>query len=214
MKLIAEHEIGNVGRIIESIDEDGKKSLFMEGIFAQAEKKNRNKRVYPKKVLEGAMEKYIEEYVKQNRALGELNHPKEVAPNLERACILIKELNWKGNDVVGKAKVLSTPTGELVKSLIRDGVQLGVSTRGVGSLSEKNGESIVESDYTISAIDVVSNPSGIDCWVNGVLENVEYYYDKGVLCECTAEEYLLHKKKGSIIQIQEDFENFLKNLVI
>jgi hypothetical protein len=214
MKLIAEHEIGNVGRIIESLDENGQKSLFMEGIFAQAEKKNRNKRVYPKKVLEGAMEKYIEEYVKQNRALGELNHPKEVAPNPERACILIKELNWKGNDVVGKAKVLSTPTGELVKALIRDGVQLGVSTRGVGSLSEKNGESIVESDYTISAIDVVSNPSGIDCWVNGVLENVEFYYDKGVLCECTAEEYLSHKKKGSIIQIQEDFENFLKNLVI
>lgn len=214
MKLIAEHEIGNVGRIIESIDEDGQKSLFMEGIFAQAEKKNRNKRIYPKKVLEGAMEKYIEEYVKQNRALGELNHPKEVAPNPERACILIKELNWKGNDVIGKAKVLSTPTGELVKSLIKDGVQLGVSTRGVGSLSEKNGDSIVESDYTISAIDVVSNPSGIDCWVNGVLENVEYYYDKGVLCECTAEEYLLHKKKGSIIQIQEDFESFLKNLVI
>lgn len=214
MKLIAEHEIGNVGRIIESIDENGQKSLFMEGIFAQAEKKNRNKRVYPKKVLESAMEKYIEDYVSKNRALGELNHPKEVAPNPERACILIKELNWKGNDVVGKAKVLSTPTGELVKSLIKDGVQLGVSTRGIGSLSEKNGETIVESDYTISAIDVVSNPSGIDCWVNGVLENVEYYYDKGVLCECTAEEYISHKKKGSIIQIQEDFENFLKNLVI
>ena len=215
MKLIAEHEIGNVNLIREGIDEKtGEKTIFMEGIFAQAEKKNRNKRIYPKKVLEGAMEKYIEEYVKKSRALGELNHPKEVAPNPERACILIQDLKWKDNDVYGKAKVLSTPMGEIVKSLIKDGVQLGVSTRGVGSLSEKNGQTLVESDYTISAIDVVSNPSGIDCWVNGVLENVEYYYDKGVLCECSAEEYLLHKKKGTIVQIEEDFNNFLKNLVL
>ena len=215
MKLIAEHEIGNVNLIREGIDEKtGEKTIFMEGIFAQAEKKNRNKRIYPKKVLEGAMEKYIEEYVKKSRALGELNHPKEVAPNPERACILIQDLKWKDNDVYGKAKVLSTPMGEIVKSLIKDGVQLGVSTRGVGSLSEKNGQTLVESDYTISAIDVVSNPSGIDCWVNGVLENVEYYYDKGVLCECSAEEYLLHKKKGTIVQIEEDFSNFLKNLVL
>jgi hypothetical protein len=215
MKLIAEHEIGNVNLIREGIDEKtGEKTLFMEGIFAQAEKKNRNKRIYPKKVLEGAMEKYIEDYVKKSRALGELNHPKEVAPNPERACILIQDLKWKDNDVYGKAKVLSTPMGELVKTLIKDGVQLGVSTRGVGSLSEKNGQTLVESDYTISAIDVVSNPSGIDCWVNGVLENVEYYYDKGVLCECSAEEYLLHKKKGSIIQIEEDFNKFLANLVL
>ena len=214
MKLIAEHEIGNVNLIREGIDEKtGEKTIFMEGIFAQAEKKNRNKRIYPKKVLEGAMEKYIEEYVKKSRALGELNHPKEVAPNPERACILIQDLKWKDNDVYGKAKVLSTPMGEIVKSLIKDGVQLGVSTRGVGSLSEKNGQTLVESDYTISAIDVVSNPSGIDCWVNGVLENVEYYYDKGVLCECSVEEYLLHKKKGTIVQIEEDFSNFLKNLV-
>ena len=146
--------------------------------------------------------------------MGEINHPKEVAPNPERACILIQDLKWKDNDVYGKAKVLSTPMGELVKTLIKDGVQLGVSTRGVGSLSEKNGQTLVESDYTISAIDVVSNPSGIDCWVNGVLENVEYYYDKGVLCECSAEEYLLHKKKGSIIQIEEDFNKFLANLVL
>ena len=215
MKLIAEHEIGNVNLIREGIDEKtGEKTIFMEGIFAQAEKKNRNKRIYPKKVLEGAMEKYIEEYVKKSRALVELNHPKEVAPNPERACILIQDLKWKDNDVYGKAKVLSTPMGEIVKSLIKDGVQLGVSTRGVGSLSEKNGQTLVESDYTISAIDVVSNPSGIDCWVNGVLENVEYYYDKGVLCECSAEEYLLHKKKGTIVQIEEDFNNFLKNLVL
>lgn len=214
MKLIAENEIGNLSLIREELDESGQKNLFVEGIFAQAEKKNRNKRIYPKKVLENAMNKYIEEYVSKNRALGELNHPKEVAPNPERACILIQDLHWKGNDVVGKAKVLSTPTGELVKNLIKDGVQLGVSTRGIGTLTEKNGDSIVESDYTISAIDVVSNPSGMDCWINGVLENVEFYYENGQLCESTIDEYLKHKKKGSIIQIQEDFKNFLENLIV
>ena len=101
-----------------------------------------------------------------------------------------------------------------LKTLVKDGVQLGVSTRGVGSLKEQNGQTLVESDYTISAIDVVSNPSGIDCWVDGILENVEYYYDKGVLCECTAEEFLLHKKNGSIIQIEEDFKRFLTDLVL
>lgn len=214
MKLIAEHEIGNVSLIKEELDESGVKSLFIEGIFAQAELKNRNKRVYPKKVLEAAIDKYVKEYVDANRALGELNHPKEVAPNPERACILIKKLKWEDNNVVGKAKVLSTPCGEIVKSLIKDGVQLGVSTRGVGSISEKNGDSIVESDYAISAIDVVSNPSGIDCFVNGILENVEFYYDKGVLCECTIDEFLKHKKQGNIIQLKEDFDSFLKNIII
>lgn len=214
MKLIAEHEIGNVSLIKEELDESGVKSLFIEGIFAQAELKNRNKRVYPKKVLEAAIDKYVKEYVDANRALGELNHPKEVAPNPERACILIKKLKWEDNNVVGKAKVLSTPCGEIVKSLIKDGVQLGVSTRGIGSISEKNGDSIVESDYAISAIDVVSNPSGIDCFVNGILENVEFYYDKGVLCECSIDEYLKHKKQGNIIQLKEDFDSFLKNIII
>ena len=212
MKLIAEHEIGNVNLIREEIDESGKKSLFIEGVFAQADKKNRNKRIYPKKILENAISKYINEYVIKNRALGELNHPQSVAPNPDRACILIKELTWSGSDVLGKAKVLSTPIGELVKSLIADGVQLGVSTRGVGSLTEKDGNSIVESDYTISAIDVVSNPSGIDCWVNGVLENVEFYYKNGILCESTVEEYIKHKRMGTILQIKEDFNLFLNNL--
>ena len=214
MKLIAEHEIGNVSLIKEELDENGVKSLFIEGIFAQAELKNRNKRVYPKKILESAIDEYINDYVKQNRALGELNHPQAVSINPERACILIKELKWDENNVIGKAKILSTPCGEIVKSLINDGVQLGVSTRGVGSIKEKNGESLVESDYKVHAIDVVSNPSGIDCWVNGVLENVEYYFDNGVLCECTAEEFLKHKKQGSIIQIEEDFKKFLTNLII
>lgn len=212
MKLIAENEMGNIISVNEAKDAQGEKSMFIEGIFAQAEKQNRNKRTYPKKVLSEAIQKYIADYVSKSKAIGELNHPQAFAPNPERACILIKELVWDGNDVLGKAKVLSTPQGEIVKSLLRDGVQLGVSTRGMGSLEEKGAETIVKDDYVISAIDVVSNPSGIDCWVDGVLENVEYYWKNGVLIESTAEEYLKHKKMSNTSVLKEDFAKFIEGL--
>ena len=207
MKLIAENEIGNLTLIA-----DGKKAMYIEGVFAQAEKENRNKRTYPKEVLEAAIDTYIKDYVNAKRAIGELNHPSAFAPNPERACILINELKWDGNDVLGKAKVLSTPQGEIVKSLLKDGVQLGVSTRGMGTLDEKGDTSIVKDDYVISAIDVVSNPSGIDCWVNGVLENVEFYYKNGVLCESSVEEYLKHKRMSDMKTLRKDFDKFLKQL--
>jgi hypothetical protein len=212
MKLIAENEMGNIISVNEAKDATGEKSMFIEGIFAQAEKQNRNKRTYPKKVLTEAIQKYIAEYVSKSKAIGELNHPQAFAPNPERACILIKELAWDGNDVLGKAKVLSTPQGEIVKALLRDGVQLGVSTRGMGSLEEKGAETIVKDDYVISAIDVVSNPSGIDCWVDGVLENVEYYWKNGVLVESTAEEYLKHKRSADKEVLKQDFAKFIDGL--
>lgn len=214
MRLIAENEMGNVSLIKESLNESGDKELYIEGIFAQAEKKNRNKRTYPKKVLESAVARYIDEYVSKKRAMGELNHPQSPSVNPERACILTTSLEWDGNNVMGRAKVLKTSMGDLVRNLISDGVQLGVSTRGLGSITEKNGESIVEGDYLINAIDVVSNPSGIDCWVDGVLEHMEYYYDKGVLVESTIEEYQKRRRIGSIKDITEDFAKFVRNLVI
>ena len=212
MKLIAENEMGNIISVNEAKDAQGERAMFIEGIFAQAEKQNRNKRTYPKKVLSEAVQKYIADYVSKSKAIGELNHPQAFAPNPERACILIKELAWDGNDVLGKAKVLSTPQGEIVKSLLRDGVQLGVSTRGMGSLEEKGDETVVKDDYVISAIDVVSNPSGIDCWVDGVLENVEYYWKNGVLVESTAEEYLKHKRMSDTSVLKQDFAKFIDGL--
>lgn len=212
MKLIAENEVNNIISVNEAKDSSGEKSMFIEGVFAQAEKQNRNKRIYPKKVLDEAVKTYIADYVSKSKAIGELNHPAQFAPNPERACILIKELVWDGNDVLGKAKVLSTPQGEIVKALLRDGVQLGVSTRGMGSLEEKGAETIVKNDYVISAIDVVSNPSGIDCWVDGVLENVEYYWKNGVLVEATAEEYLRHKRASDASVLKEDFAKFIGSL--
>ncbi len=212
MKLIAENEIGNLTLITEANDADGNKSMYIEGVFAQAEKENRNKRTYPKEVLESAIDTYIKDYVNPKRSIGELNHPSAFAPNPERACILITELVWDKNDVLGKAKVLSTPQGEIVKSLLKDGVQLGVSTRGMGTLDEKGDISVVKDDYVISAIDVVSNPSGIDCWVNGVLENVEFYYKNGVLCESSVEDYLKHKRMSDVKTLRKDFNNFIKKL--
>ena len=214
MKLIAEHEVGNIQLLNEAIDESGEKSMFIEGIFAQAEKKNRNRRIYPKKVLEAAIDKYVTDYVKQNRAMGELNHPQNCMVDPERACMLIKSLEWNGNDVYGRAKILNTEKGKLVRTLIEDGVQLGVSTRGVGSIVEKSGDKYVGEDYTIHAIDCVSNPSGIDCWVDGILENVEFYLENGVLNECTVEEYLKRTRIGDMKRLQEDFKNFMDSLVI
>lgn len=231
MKLITENDT-KVGIIRESIDENGERSLFIEGIFAQAEKPNRNNRIYPKEVLEKAIGRYTEDYVLKNRALGELLHPASSTPNPERACILIKDLAWSGNDVYGKAKVLKTPQGEIVRSLISDGVQLGVSTRGVGSLNEKKDVSIVEDDYTITAIDVVSNPSGIDCWVNGIYESVginnqnldrwvngilvnsEFYIENGVIKESSIEEYQKHIKSGTMKNLRFDFIDFVNKIKI
>lgn len=216
MKLIIETIDGNDICITESKQEgeDGKKHLFIEGIFAQAELPNRNKRVYPKKVLENAVETYNRDFVLKKRALGEINHPNSPTVDPAKACILIESLVWKNNDVYGKAKVLSTPQGELLARLIQDGVHLGVSTRGLGSISKtvRDGQtvSLVESDYSIKAIDVVHSPSGIDCFVDGIYEGVEYYYENGILTEKKIDEIHNHIQKNDINAIQKDFSSFLK----
>ena len=135
MKLIAEHIEQELGVIIE--EKDGKKNYAIEGIFAQAEKENRNGRIYPKPVMEKAVDKYVTEQVSQKRAVGELNHPEGPTVNLDKVSHLITDLDWKGNDVVGKAQILETPNGQIVKGLLDGGVRLGVSTRGMGSLEKK-----------------------------------------------------------------------------
>ena len=160
---------------IKVITEGIQKELFIEGIFAQAEKQNRNGRVYPKKIMESAVNKYIQEFVSSRRALGELSHPENrptVKPEL--ASHLITEFRMDGNNVMGKAKILNTPQGQIVKGLLEGGVKLGVSTRGLGSVTEKNGSTFVGDDYTLMAVDVVSDPSGIDCWVDAINESQDW----------------------------------------
>ena len=165
----------SVETLTEQVGQDRK--YYIEGIFAQAEKKNRNGRMYPKKVLEKAVDEY-QGLIKAKRAISELNHPQSPTPNPERASHLIESLKWEGNDVIGKARVLTAlPMGKIVKGLIDEGVQLGVSTRGLGSIMMREGVNIVQPDFTMTAIDVVGDPSGPNCFVNGILENAEWIYN-------------------------------------
>jgi len=147
------------------------KELFIHGIFAQAQVKNGNGRYYEKGVLEQAVEKYNEKFISKRRALGELNHPDRPFADPAEAAILINELKWEGNNVIGKAKVLNTPKGQIIKGLMEGGFNMGVSTRGLGSLSERNGMKYVNKDYMMTAVDCVDQPSGPDCYVSPLVES-------------------------------------------
>jgi hypothetical protein len=196
---------------------DGKKDLFIEGIFAQAEVKNRNGRYYPKRVMESAVGKYVNEWVDRNRAMGELSHPENrpmVKP--EFASHLIKEFRMDGNNVYGKAKILNTPQGQIVKGLLEGGVQLGVSTRGLGSLVERAGAKYVQEDFMLTAVDIVSDPSGPDAWVDAINESKEWVYLDGKFVERDISEAKKVIRSSSVKELQERklalFEDFLHKI--
>lgn len=197
---------------IRVITEGIQKELFIEGIFAQAETKNRNGRVYPQKIMESAVKTYVNEYVSSKRALGELSHPENrptVKPEL--ASHLVTEFRMDGNNVMGKAKILNTPQGQIVKGLLEGGVKLGVSTRGLGSVTEKAGSTYVGDDYTLMAVDVVSDPSGIDCWVNAVNESQDWMItDDGRIVEEIRKE--LKKQKLTEDKALAMFSKFLRDI--
>jgi hypothetical protein len=188
MKLITE-TIENVRVIAESVDGNNK-NYFIEGIFMQADAKNRNGRVYPKPILMNEVRRYINEHVNNKRAFGELNHPTGPSVNLDRVSHLITELHERGNDVYGKAKILDTPTGKIVKSLLGEGVQLGVSSRGMGSLKKtKEGVNQVQEDFMLAAVDIVADPSAPHAFVNGIMEGKEWVWSNGILKEKTISNY-------------------------
>ena len=175
MKLITE-EISKVKFITE--EKDGKKSLYIEGIFLQADIKNRNGRCYPMETLAREVTRYTDNYISKGRALGELGHPDGPTVNLDRVSHMITSLREDGNNFVGKAKILDTPMGKIASSLISEGVKLGVSSRGIGSLVEKNGVRYVSNDFMLAtAADIVADPSAPDAFVNGIMEGVEWIYD-------------------------------------
>lgn len=180
-KLITDIIYDNIRMITEA--KDDKKELFIEGIFLQAEKKNRNGRVYPINVLKPVVEKYIDNYVNTNRAMGELNHPTSPSVDPKNASHLITDLRLEGNDYLGKAKILDTPVGNIVRGLIEGGVNLGVSSRGLGSLKEGTGSyrgsKVVQNDYYMVTVDIVSDPSAPDAFVNGIYESVDYVIEHG-----------------------------------
>lgn len=176
MKLITE-EITDVEFITE--EKNGKKSMYIEGIFLQAEIKNRNGRCYPYDILLNEVSRYVKEKVDRNMALGELTHPSSPAINLDRVSHMIVSLIPEGNNFIGKAKILeNTPMGKIAAALISEGVRLGVSSRGIGSLVERNGVRYVSNDFMLAtAADIVADPSAPDAFVNGIYEGVEWIYD-------------------------------------
>ena len=214
MKLITEH-LEKIEYITEA-KENGEKDVYIEGIFMQAEKQNRNNRIYPKEVLKGATDKYVKEQVKTGRAVGELNHPEGPQINLDKVSHRITKLNFEGNNVVGKALILDTPMGKIVKGLVEGGCKLGVSSRGMGTVEQKEGKTYVKDDFVLATVDIVQDPSAPSAFVEGIMEGVEWIWENGILKPQQIEEYETEIKKvpmGRISEAQERiFSDFLSKL--
>ncbi len=212
MKLISEFKENDLECIVEK-KENGDKNYVIEGIFIQTESKNRNGRIYPKPIMEKAVNAYVESQVSKKRAVGELNHPEGPTVNLDKVSHLITDLRFEGNDVVGKAQILDTPMGKIVKGLLDGGVQLGVSTRGMGSLEQKNGAMYVKDDFILNTVDIVQDPSAPDAFVNGIMEGVDWVWNNGILEPQIIEDMETEIKTAPKafrpeVQIRE-FKNFL-----
>ena len=216
MKLIRE-EIENVEVIVE--ERGGKKNLYIEGVFLQGDIKNRNGRMYPCGTLAKEVSRYNEASITKGRALGELGHPDGPTVNLDRVSHKITSLRQEGSDFIGRAKILSTPMGNIAKSLLGEGVKLGVSSRGVGSVAMNNeGVNVVGEDFMLAtAADIVADPSAPDAFVDGIMEGKNWVWDGGVLREQqAAKTYKQINTLASSRQLQEKkvklFSDFLKNL--
>ena len=215
MKLICE--------LTESVDyeliEEGagkSKQYFIEGIFMQSEQKNKNGRIYPKEVLQKEVNRYVKEYVEPKRAFGELGHPDGPTVNLDRVSHMITELVEDGKNFIGRAKILDTPNGQIVKSLIDEGARLGVSSRGMGTLKPEKRAQIVQDDfYLATAADIVADPSAPNAFVEGIMEGVEWVWDNGLLKAQDVERAKANIQKASSKQLEEvklrEFKNLLSN---
>ena len=216
MKLISEEAI-DVDFVTEE-DENKKKSYFIEGIFMQSEMKNRNGRVYPKAILQKEVKRYTDKFINTKRAFGELGHPDGPTVNLERVSHMITELVEDGANFVGRAKIMDTPYGKIVKNLIDEGAKLGVSSRGMGSLKPvQDGLQEVQSDfYLATAADIVADPSAPDAFVSGIMEGKEWVWDNGLLKEKEIVEYQKQIERATEISRNkvriEAFEHFITKL--
>ena len=214
MKLITE-QIENVNVITEGKGDS--KKLYIEGVFLQSELKNRNGRMYPFSVLEKEVNRYNEEYVKTSRALGELGHPDGPTVNLDRVSHRITSLSAEGNNFIGKAQILDTPMGKIAKSLLEDGVKLGVSSRGMGSIDKREDCNVVMDDFMLAtAADIVADPSAPDAFVNGIMEGKEWAWDNGILKETEVAKYKRYMDSATRRNLEERtltvFGNFLTGL--
>ena len=205
---------------VQYITEDkqgGGKNYKIKGIFLQADIKNRNGRVYPMEVLEKEVNRYNKKFINENRAYGELGHPEGPTVNLERVSHMVTELYPDGKNFIGEAKIMETPMGKIVKSLMNEGGKLGVSSRGMGSLDQKNGANYVRDDfYLATAADIVADPSAPNAFVEGIMEGKEWVWNNGALLEAELVEL---KRKFDVKKLQRDakvealeFAKFLKKL--
>jgi len=214
MKLISE-EIQNAEYLVE--ETNGKKSYKIKGVFLQSDIKNRNGRIYENDILTKEVDRYSKEFIDKKRAFGELGHPDGPTVNLERVSHMITSLKPEGKNFIGEAKIMDTPYGKIVKGLIDEGAQLGVSSRGMGSLVTKNGANYVGKDfYLATAADIVADPSAPDAFVEGIMENKEWIWDNGVIKAQDIEEYKDHIKEAKRLKLAEAkakvFKSFLEKL--
>jgi hypothetical protein len=217
MKLISEFNNYSISPVIVEGKEDGKKDYFIEGIFMQSEIKNRNGRIYPKEVIQKEVKRYNKEFVEQDRAFGELGHPEGPTINLDKVSHMITKLEEDGNNFVGRAKILSTPNGQIVKNLIDDGAKLGVSSRGLGSLESKGDAQYVKDDFQLAtAGDIVADPSAPEAFVEGIMEGVEWVYESGILKARDIDEMQKELKTARLNNLEETklklWKRFVKNL--
>lgn len=206
----------NINLVTE--ESNGSKQYHIEGVFMEADKKNRNGRIYPKEILVKEVARYTKDFVEGNRAMGELGHPDGPTVNLERVSHIIKELKVEGSTITGKAKILDTPYGKIVKNLIDEGVKIGVSSRGMGSLKSVNGINEVQKDFILSAVDIVADPSAPNAFVEGVMEGKEWIWNNGILEPRAIETYKDRIQKASTIRERQEaklyaFADFLSKLV-
>jgi hypothetical protein len=215
MKLITEYTQNQLSYSITEA-KNGTKQTFLEGVFMQAENKNKNGRIYTREVLTRAVDKFVNEQVITGRAVGELNHPDGPSINLDKVSHRITELKWDGNNVMGKALILDTPMGQIVKGLVEGGVQLGVSSRGMGSLEMKNGSNYVADDFMLNTVDIVQDPSAPNAYVNGIMEGVSYEQDRPGHFIKTIDEGETEVKESKVSFSEEQqakgFEHFLSKL--
>ena len=216
MKLIKEHT-EEVKLIVEAKEEGKGKDYFIEGVFLQSNIKNRNGRMYRREIMEKEVGRYNKEYIAKNRAYGELGHPDSPTINLDRVSHMIKSLRVEGDNWIGKAKILDTPYGKIVKSLIDEGAQLGVSSRGLGSLVQKNGVNLVQDDFMLAtAADIVADPSAPDAFVEGIMEGAEWVFNASTKSWMVAEQLRSDIRKMTAKQVTESqarmFQTFLDSL--
>ena len=214
MKLISE-EIQDAQYLVE--ETNGKKSYKIKGVFLQSDIKNRNGRIYENDILTKEVDRYSKEFIDKKRAFGELGHPDGPTVNLERVSHMITSLKPEGKNFIGEAKIMDTPYGKIVKGLIDEGAQLGVSSRGMGSLVTKNGANYVGKDfYLATAADIVADPSAPDAFVEGIMENKEWVWDNGVIKAQDIEEYKEHIQEAKRLKLAEAkvnvFKSFLEKL--